>query len=67
MMKEINIKWARIPQNIREKILMNVWCVKCSNVTEVIDYKIIEDKVGLTIKGNCNKCGHEVCRVVENG
>jgi hypothetical protein len=65
-MNQINIKWARIPKDIREKLLNNVWCVNCSDVVKVTDYCIDEDKVGLVIKGKCKICGHKVCRVVEN-
>ena len=61
----VNMQWKRIPENIREEILRNVWCSNCSDVVSVADYYIENDKFGLIIRGKCNVCGSEVARVVE--
>ena len=63
----INLKWMRIPKNIREKLLNNVWCTNCSDVVRIVEYSIEDDKIGLIIKGKCEICGGKVTRVVENG
>ena len=62
----INLKWMKIPKDIREKLLNNVWCSNCSGVVEIVDYSVEDDKVGLVVKGKCGTCGSEVVRVVEN-
>jgi len=61
----VNMQWKRIPENIKEKILSNVWCSSCRDVISVVDYYIENDKVGLIIRGKCSVCGSEVARVVE--
>ncbi len=63
----INLKWMKIPKDIREKLLNNVFCSKCSGVVRVVEYSIGEDKLGLIIKGKCATCSGKVVRVVENG
>lgn len=64
-MTVVNMQWKRIPENIKEKILSNVWCSSCRDVISVVDYYIENDKVGLIIRGKCSVCGSEVARVVE--
>jgi len=60
-----NMQWKRIPKNIKEKILSNVWCSNCRDAISVADYYIENDKLGLIIHGKCSVCGSEVARVVE--
>jgi hypothetical protein len=61
----VNMQWKRIPEDIREKILSNIWCTSCRDVVSVIDYQIENDELGLIIQGKCNVCRSEVARVVE--
>lgn len=63
----INLAWIKIPKDIREKLLRNVWCSNCCGVVRVVEYSIEDDKIDLIIKGKCGNCGGEVARVVENG
>lgn len=64
--KLISLKWRKVPKNIREKILSNVFCSNCKCAVKVVDYSIEEDKIGLIIKGKCEACDGIVVRVVEN-
>lgn len=63
----INLNWMKIPKDIREKLLNNVWCSNCTGVVRVVEYSIEDDKIGLIIKGECANCAGKVVRVVENG
>jgi len=54
-----------MPDNIKEKILSNVWCSNCRDVISVADYYVENDNLGLIIRGKCSVCGSEVARVVE--
>ncbi len=62
----INLKWMRIPKDIREKLLNNVWCSNCRGVVRAVEYSVEDNKMGLVIKGNCASCGDKVVRVIEN-
>jgi hypothetical protein len=57
--------WLEIPEFIRNKIIHNVWCAKCSNEATIRDYTVHTDRFGIFLKGNCTACGHEVARLVE--
>ncbi len=64
-MAVVNMQWKRMPEDIKQMILSNVWCSNCRDVVSVIDYYIENDKLGLIIRGKCGVCGSEVARVVE--
>ena len=59
------VLWATIPKAARERILKNVFCVKCRGSVEIINFKGEESDGNLVLTGSCAKCGHEVARVVE--
>lgn len=58
-------KWARVPKNIKQKIVNNVFCSSCG-VTTIIEYTMHDDKLGILLRGKCNKCGKDVARLLEN-
>lgn len=62
---QAKIFWERIPENIREELLANVWCMTCRNITTIIDYTGSLEKGDLILKGKCKHCGNEVARVIE--
>ncbi|RKQ33542.1 hypothetical protein [Oceanobacillus halophilus] len=57
-------KWSKIPKNLQEKLLQNVFCPKCG-VTKITDYSLNDDEFGIILDGSCSKCGKEVSRLVE--
>ena len=63
--KEAHNKWMSFSKDQQQRILENVWCAKCSSITEVsqIDFKIVEQDI--LIKGYCIKCNSDVARLVE--
>jgi hypothetical protein len=59
-------KWNSIPEDIRKKLLQNVYCGSCGVTTITLGYTITEKKnLGILLNGKCMKCGHEVCRTIE--
>lgn len=66
-MKKAEELWNQIPEQTREKLIHNVFCVSCSGVTTIVDYKI--EMAGfrndIVLRGKCQKCGHEVARYIE--
>ena len=58
-------KWAKIPVDMQQRLLNNVFCSKCG-VTTIVDYGIQDDQSGLVLQGHCKKCGESVARFVEN-
>jgi hypothetical protein len=58
--------WESIPGDIRLKILNNVWCVQCRNMTGIGNCTGKIEKGMLVLRGVCTRCGGEVARVLEN-
>jgi len=59
------VLWGTIPKEARERILANVFCVKCRDSVTMTNFTGKEVKGDVILKGECAKCGHEVVRVVE--
>ena len=57
--------WDSIPQNIRVKLLNNVYCAHCRKTGSVANTKMNIEKGDLIIRGICTTCSGEVCRLVE--
>ena len=59
-------RWKRIPLWAQDKILDNVFCGRCiASVPIVLEEAEMEGK-SLVLRGTCNNCGAQVCRVVED-
>lgn len=58
-------KWASLTQNIKRRILDNVFCSSCG-VTTIKKYSLHDETLGILLKGTCNKCGQNVARFIEN-
>jgi hypothetical protein len=59
------VLWNSIPREARERILKNVFCVKCCGPAEMIEFSGREKHGDIILTGSCAKCGHKVVRVVE--
>jgi len=59
------VLWGAIPKEARERILANVFCVKCRDSVTITKFIGEEVKGDVILKGFCARCGHEVVRVVE--
>lgn len=59
-------EWNRIPEEMRKRLLQNVYCGNCGVTTIAPGYTITKEKgLGILLNGKCLKCGHDVCRVIE--
>lgn len=58
-------KWAKLPKDIQEFLVNNVFCSTCG-VTTMINYTLQDDKFGLLLKGKCKQCGADIARFVED-
>jgi len=58
--------WINIPGDIQIKILNNVWCRTCSDITGIGSVSGKIEKGMLILKGICTRCGNPVARVIEN-
>ena len=59
------VLWGTIAKEARDRILANVFCVKCDGPATMTNFTGEELKGDVHLKGSCAKCGHEVVRVVE--
>ena len=61
------IKWNSIPEDIRKKLLQNVYCGSCGVTIIAPGYTITyKNGLGILLNGKCVKCGHDVCRTIED-
>jgi hypothetical protein len=58
-------KWSKLPRNMQELLLNNVFCSTCG-VTTLVEYSMYNDKFGILLQGKCKKCGKEVARLIED-
>lgn len=58
-------KWNKLPANIRELLVNNVYCSACG-VTTIVEYTFHDNKFDILLKGKCKKCGKDVARLVED-
>lgn len=74
--RKIEIPVSKIKQIFNDdykffkKIEKNVFCANCvdDHVTTIVDYKVfILSNYDLLLKGKCQRCNHDVARVLETG
>ena len=62
---EARCRWNKVPEWAQKKILDNVFCGRClSSVTILLETAEMNGK-DLILRGKCQQCGKDVCRVVE--
>jgi hypothetical protein len=59
------ILWSVIPREARERILANVYCVKCRRSVTMVNFTGEEQNGDVILRGACANCGHDVVRVLE--
>ena len=62
---DANKKWLSLPKETRSQLTKNVFCSNCMDVVTIEGFTIEDDQFGITLKGKCKKCGHEVARFIE--
>jgi len=58
-------RWEQIPEQMRKKLLANVWCSQCQ---KMVTLQLREGGMSgrsLVLRGTCRACGGEAARVVE--
>jgi hypothetical protein len=58
--------WESIPGDIRLKILNNVWCIQCKDMTGINNFNGKVESGMLVLRGVCTRCGGAVARVIGN-
>ncbi len=60
------VLWGAIPLEAQERILKNVFCIKCRTAVKIVNFTGTVEKNGdLILEGSCAVCGQKVVRVVE--
>jgi hypothetical protein len=59
------VLWGVIPREARERILANVFCVKCRRCVTMVNFMGEELNGDVILRGACANCGHDVVRVLE--
>lgn len=58
-------KFNQIPDDIKSKILSNVYCPACKDTITIVNFVATVDRNDLVLTGECNKCYSEVVRLIE--
>ena len=58
-------KFNQIPDDIKSKILSNVYCSNCKNVVKIVDFEASMDGSDLVLRGKCDNCSGKVVRLIE--
>jgi hypothetical protein len=59
------ILWDAIPSHFQERILYNVWCPHCQDMTTMTDFTREVHGWSLVLRGTCITCRGKVARVLE--
>ena len=57
--------WNKIPPDIQKRLLDNVWCAHCGEMTTITDYSGRIEQGDLILEGFCLRCGNPVTRLIE--
>lgn len=58
-------KFNQIPDDIKAKLLSNVYCSNCKDMVKIVDFEANMDKNDLVLNGKCGKCSGKVVRLIE--
>ncbi len=58
-------RFNQIPDDMKSKLLSNVYCSKCKDTVKIVDFEATMDKDDLILKGKCEKCSGNVARLIE--
>ena len=59
------ILWDAIPSHFQERIVHNVWCPHCGDMTTMTDFTGEVHGKSLVLRGTCVTCRGKVARVLE--
>ena len=58
-------KFNQIPDDIKSKLLSNVYCSKCKDTVRIVEFEASVNGNDLVLKGKCEKCSSKVARLIE--
>ena len=58
-------KFNQIPDDVKSKILSNVYCSNCKDTAKIVEFEGTMDGNDLVLKGKCEKCSGKVARLIE--
>lgn len=58
-------KWDYLTVEVKEKIINNVFCIKCG-ITAIDKYTINQELTGIILHGKCAVCNTSVVRIIED-
>ena len=58
-------RWNKIPDNIKSRLLSNVYCSNCKGMVTIVNFKAEIMDNDLLLKGKCKTCNHNVARLIE--
>jgi hypothetical protein len=58
-------KFNQIPDDIKSKILSNVYCSDCKDTVKIINFTATIDRCDLLLRGKCERCSGDVARLIE--
>lgn len=58
-------KFNQIPDDIKSKILSNVYCSNCKDMVRIVEFEASMDRDNLVLKGKCESCSSNVARLIE--
>ena len=64
-MQEAMRRFNEIPDDVKEKILSNVYCTHCQAMVRIVDFTATISRGDLLLKGKCAQCSGDVARVIE--
>lgn len=62
---EARVRWNSIPPHGQALLLNKVWCVHCSSITIITNFKGHMEGSSLVLRGRCITCRGKVARVIE--
>lgn len=57
-------KWSKIPKEMQQRFINNVFCSSCYTTT-IEKFTIHSEDGGVLLKGKCKKCNDDVARFIE--
>ena len=59
-------KWRALSAQEQFQLLNNVWCSSCHKVSTIVNFTASVDRGDLVLKGQCERCGGPVGRLIES-
>ena len=58
-------KFNQIPDDMKAKILSNVYCSNCKDTVKIVEFTATTDRDDLLLSGKCAKCSKKIARLIE--